>query len=1189
MTKRRFFRGPVAFIVLVGLAGLSGGTFGAHAATLERVGESRIELNGTWQFRLDPNEEGVAGRWFEGSVAFPDKIAVPGTWQAEGFGPSDGHLRHNYQGKAWYRRTVTVPANWAGKRIWLCFGGITNRADVFVNGVLVGRSDSSTVPWEVDATDAVRVGVENSIACLVDSTGPASRGLVNYVCRWGGLYRGVRLEARSDPAVSDVFVMPDVKNQAAHVQVTVSRHGSGPEWNGELLVRILPVAGGNAVEGRTKVSIAEGQQTSEAKCVDVSIARMRLWSPEDPFLYGVEVSVVSDGKSIDMVRERFGMRQMEATADGQLLLNGRPYFIRGIGDDTVEVIHGMQYPDKQIYLDRLKAIKRYGFNGVRFLGNTPIPEYFEAADEVGVLILAEGHEYGSPPETIPQLRMDVSRIVKTFRNHPSWYAWSSGNELFCCQGAAASEPWMAYVLFAHDEFKKCDPTRFFIGSEGADVFPTDIITQYQRFDGVRHIADLTQPFDGLCDELAYFKRALSDQEIGRAASKTPEANASYAESIRGMRPSGYWRFEEMAPGGATDASGEGHDGIYDSTMTAADLGRPGFSGPGSASRALHTDATRRGIRLKEAAVAAFAGGNDPFSVSFWIKPAPFKPGQYGTPFSYGTASTGAGLVIATDGSTGKLLIGQYGNTVVCSQAAIAADEWQHVGIVFDGDVMKVFINGKLDNSAKAKMATVLADARIGRCIANEQPVTDAMYRERPQIWHEFPNSYLGPLPDATADTKWTGVYQDPGCVSNIRKQLASLGIADRYPAIRERSLRLFREYLKLQFETARQSATMDGYHYWCLTDYPAGPEGEMTTYGLCNTVYMPDKFEAPEPMLRFNRETVLLIGGSPADRVLEAGTKKEVSLLISHYGEAPIEGGRVSWTFGSGEEVVQQGTWESLGAKVGEVKSLGAVTIEPPTCKAARKYRLSVRLESHVCRQDNEWEFWAFPSSADGPAGKAISNRTGLKALDGRYGIDAARGAELVVANRATPDVLKALAEGRSVLLLAEEGVLRPSGKFPFWPEWIRTSGTVIEDHPAVARFPHDGFCGFQFYRLFEPSLETVPMTEKGSIGREKLTPVVWGLCQNHDPSLGTEWFVPKNRWKMYRHGLVCEGRVGHGKVLICTLRVARGISAGLPEAGYLLDVLVDYALSDRFAPALPAMTLAEFRELVLPSEPPAP
>ena len=90
------------------------------AAALVRVGaaeppaRARLDLDGRWEFRMDPKDQGVSEQWFSADASYPDKITVPGCWQAQGFGEPREFLRHDYQGKAWYRRIVTVPADWKG-------------------------------------------------------------------------------------------------------------------------------------------------------------------------------------------------------------------------------------------------------------------------------------------------------------------------------------------------------------------------------------------------------------------------------------------------------------------------------------------------------------------------------------------------------------------------------------------------------------------------------------------------------------------------------------------------------------------------------------------------------------------------------------------------------------------------------------------------------------------------------------------------------------------------------------------------------------------------------------------------------------------------------------------------------------------------------------------------------------------
>ena len=115
------------------------------------------------------------------------------------------------------------------------------------------------------------------------------------------------------------------------------------------------------------------------------------------------------------------MRQLEVGSGGVLLLNQRPYFVRGVGDCNVEPLTGILAADKQVYIERWSMAKRYGFNGARFLGHTPAREVFEAADEVGFLIQCEGEVYG-PGKGLsgwPTLTASLSPAATSFQYLPS--------------------------------------------------------------------------------------------------------------------------------------------------------------------------------------------------------------------------------------------------------------------------------------------------------------------------------------------------------------------------------------------------------------------------------------------------------------------------------------------------------------------------------------------------------------------------------------------------------------------------------------------------------------------------------------------------------------------------------------------------------------------------------------------------
>ena len=163
----------------------------------------------------------------------------------------------------------------------------------------------------------------------------------------------------------------------------------------------------------------------------VDIPNARLWTPDTPHLYTARVKLLQGERVLDELSVRFGMR--EITADGRkLFLNGKPLFLAGYGDDTTYPLTGIMPWDKETYLKKLRLMRSLGFNFVRHHSCTPHDEYFEAADEVGMLVQPEaGMAYVKFwPKAHGLFAKEWPQIVRAFRNHPSIWAWCMGNELF---------------------------------------------------------------------------------------------------------------------------------------------------------------------------------------------------------------------------------------------------------------------------------------------------------------------------------------------------------------------------------------------------------------------------------------------------------------------------------------------------------------------------------------------------------------------------------------------------------------------------------------------------------------------------------------------------------------------------------------------------------------------------------------
>jgi hypothetical protein len=151
----------------------------------------------------------------------------------------------------------------------------------------------------------------------------------------------------------------------------------------------------------------------------------------------------------------------------------------------------------------------------------------------------------------------------------------------------------------------------------------------------------------------------------------------------------------------------------------------------------------------------------------------------------------------------------------------------------------------------------------------------------------------------------------------------------------------------------------------------------------------------------------------------------------------------------------------------------------------------------------------------------------------------------------------------------------QPGGQ-SYWPLWIRCNAQWVEPHPALGDFPNDGHCGFQWMRMFGNGVPTVDFTPNDSPARKYVRPIVAGLSLIPWKEDATRYGVA-----MAYGAMLSECRIGSGRVLLCNLWALDGVKRGLPEAGYLLDCLVDYALSDKPSPGdLPALSGEQARKL---------
>ena len=159
------------------------------------------------------------------------------------------------------------------------------------------------------------------------------------------------------------------------------------------------------------------------------LSAFRPWTPETPNLYLAQVTLFSGETAIHGWIERFGVRKLEVRGN-RFYLNGVPYFLRGFGDDYIYPLTLISPPDRGEHFRHLTKARKAGFNYVRHHTHCEIPEFFEAADEAGILIQPElpyYHDIAPEGAEFDPLR-DIKELYRHYRRYVSFATYSTGNE-----------------------------------------------------------------------------------------------------------------------------------------------------------------------------------------------------------------------------------------------------------------------------------------------------------------------------------------------------------------------------------------------------------------------------------------------------------------------------------------------------------------------------------------------------------------------------------------------------------------------------------------------------------------------------------------------------------------------------------------------------------------------------------------
>ncbi len=332
----------------------------------------------------------------------------------------------------WYRRTFEIPATDLGRRITVEFDGAFRDVIVFVNGCFIGRNNNGYAPFRFDLTDFLAYGAKNYIVVRVD----ASFG-DGWFYEGAGLYRHVWL-AKTDALhlgkwESYVRTEPQGSQAVLSFGTQVKNDGTKSETF-RVSWRFFDPSGKQVASSQFAEHTVEPGTQVEVEESGKLLANPVLWAVDSPNLYSAIVTVEAGGKVRDAERLSFGVRTAVFDADKGFFLNGKSLKIQGTCNHQDHAGVGAALPDR-LQAFRLAVLKEMGNNAVRTSHNMPTPEWVEACDRMGVMMMCETRQMSSNPEGLAQLEV----MVKRYRNSPSIILWSVGNEEWHMQSDMAEQ------------------------------------------------------------------------------------------------------------------------------------------------------------------------------------------------------------------------------------------------------------------------------------------------------------------------------------------------------------------------------------------------------------------------------------------------------------------------------------------------------------------------------------------------------------------------------------------------------------------------------------------------------------------------------------------------------------------------------------------------------------------------------
>ncbi|MBJ6121479.1 beta galactosidase jelly roll domain-containing protein [Sphingomonas sp. BT553] len=422
------------------------------ASAVQAAPRDTVPLTADWRFRLGDQPADARAATFDD--AGWSRVSLPHNWNRMGGTAERRADYQNVHGAGWYRRTFATPAKFGDRRAWIEIDAASIIADVWVNGVHLGRHAGAFARFRFDATAALKPAGDNILVIRVDNSSPRDPGSPTAEVppmngdwpMYGGLYRGVSLVV-TDPvrvAMRD-FGGPGIYARTltadanrAEVSVT-TRLENDRRRDAAVRVQaiVLDATGRTVATAATPATIAATGSGTTTRTI--AVPTPHLWNGvADPYLYTLRVEIVGkDGRVLDRVEQPLGIRTFRIDPNTGFHLNGRALPLRGVSRHQDRPVKGWAIDAADIAED-MAIIRDIGANTLRLAHYQHADAAYAAADTAGLVTWAEiplvdrsapWASAATTPGFAANAEQQLRELIRQTYNHPSIAVWSIANEV----------------------------------------------------------------------------------------------------------------------------------------------------------------------------------------------------------------------------------------------------------------------------------------------------------------------------------------------------------------------------------------------------------------------------------------------------------------------------------------------------------------------------------------------------------------------------------------------------------------------------------------------------------------------------------------------------------------------------------------------------------------------------------------